>query len=69
MPVAADPGIILHVWPGAWNLPSVEPSCLAAVLYLQHTIPGNFNIVESGNPDVAPTGWYLLDPFDLLLMV
>lgn len=48
--------IILHISPGRWNLPSVDPSCLAAVLYLQYTIPGSFAIVECGNPDVAPTG-------------
>lgn len=53
--------IILHISPGRWNLPSVDPSCLAAVLYLQYTIPGSFAIVECGNPDVAPTGMCLLN--------
>lgn len=53
--------MILYIWPGSWNLPSIDPSCIAAVLYLQYTIPGKFTIVESGNPDVAPTGEYLLN--------
>jgi len=28
------------------------------VLYLQYSIPGNFSIVESSNPDVAPNGQF-----------
>jgi hypothetical protein len=48
--------IILYIWPGSWDLLSVDPSCLAAVLYLQYTIPGKFTVVESANPDVAPNG-------------
>jgi hypothetical protein len=55
--------LVLHIWPGSWNLRSVDPSCLAAVLYLQLSIPGNFSIVESSNPDIAPNGsnLYLLN--------
>jgi len=51
-------GITLHIWPGSWDLPSVEPSCLATIFYLQHTIPGKFSIVESGNPDASPTAQF-----------
>jgi sorting and assembly machinery component 37 len=54
--MASPSKIILHIWPGSWDLLSVDPSCLAAVLYLQYAIPGNFSIVESSNSDVAPTG-------------
>jgi hypothetical protein len=55
--------VVLHIWPGSWKLLSVDPSCLAAVLYLQLSIPGNFSIVESSNPDIAPNGsnLYLLN--------
>ena len=29
--------LVLYVWPGRWNLPSIDPQCLAAVLHLQLT--------------------------------
>ncbi|KAG2158236.1 uncharacterized protein EDB93DRAFT_1120544 [Suillus bovinus] len=46
----------LHIWPSRWNLPSVDPTCTAAVLYLQLTIPGKFEVTECTNPDVSPNG-------------
>lgn len=46
----------LHIWPGRWNLPSIDPTCIAAVFYLQLTIPGKFEVVECTNPDVSPSG-------------
>ncbi|KAF7964461.1 hypothetical protein HWV62_7413, partial [Athelia sp. TMB] len=48
--------LVLHIWPGQWNLPSHDPSCLAAVLYLQLAIPGQFSISECTNPDLSPNG-------------
>ena len=30
--------VVLHIWPGAFGLASIEPTCLAAVLYLQPVI-------------------------------
>lgn len=50
------PGIVLHIWPGRWDLPSFDPLCLAAVLYMQATIPGKFRLVECSNSDSSPTG-------------
>ncbi|EIW85106.1 hypothetical protein CONPUDRAFT_49235 [Coniophora puteana RWD-64-598 SS2] len=47
---------VLYVWPGKWELSSVEPSCLAAVLLLQLTIPGYFEVAECSNPDASPSG-------------
>ncbi|EGN95396.1 hypothetical protein SERLA73DRAFT_186359 [Serpula lacrymans var. lacrymans S7.3] len=47
----------LHIWPGKWNLSSIDPICLAAVLYLQLTIPGKFQIVECVNPDLSSSGY------------
>ena len=50
--------LVLHVWPGRWDLPSIDPSCLTAILYLQLAIPGHFCISECTNPDLSPTGQY-----------
>ncbi|KAI9570456.1 hypothetical protein HD554DRAFT_2242925, partial [Boletus coccyginus] len=41
----------LHVWPPKWNLQSLDPTCLAAVVYLQLTIPGKFKVAPCTNPD------------------
>ncbi|KAF8969846.1 Tom37 C-terminal domain-containing protein [Flammula alnicola] len=49
-------GLVLHIWPGQWELPSFDPLCLAAVLYLQLAVPGKFSITECSNPDSSPTG-------------
>ncbi|KAG2750637.1 hypothetical protein P692DRAFT_20831842 [Suillus brevipes Sb2] len=46
----------LHIWPNRWNLPSIDPSCIAAIFYLQLAIPGKFEVVECTNPDVSPSG-------------
>lgn len=46
----------LYIWPSRWNLLSIEPTCIAAVFYLQLTIPGKFEVVECTDPDVSPNG-------------
>ncbi|KAG1875159.1 hypothetical protein C8R48DRAFT_691678 [Suillus tomentosus] len=46
----------LHIWPSRWNLPSIDPTCIAAIFYLQLTIPGRFEVVECTDPDVSPSG-------------
>ncbi|KAG1754632.1 outer mitochondrial membrane transport complex protein-domain-containing protein [Suillus lakei] len=46
----------LHIWPSRWNLPSIDPTCIAALFYLQLTIPGKFEVMECTNPDVSPSG-------------
>ncbi|KAF8350573.1 hypothetical protein F5887DRAFT_939941 [Amanita rubescens] len=48
--------IVLHVSPGKWGLPSIDPSCLAAIIFLQLTIPGKFSVLECSNPDTSPSG-------------
>ena len=48
--------VVLHIWPGAFGMASIEPTCLAAVLYLQLVIPGNFTVEESTTPDYSPNG-------------
>jgi sorting and assembly machinery component 37 len=52
-----DSEFILHIWPGKWSkVPSVDASCLAALLVLQLTIPGRFAIVRCTDPDISPSG-------------
>ena len=48
--------VILHIWPGEFGLASIEPTCLAAVLYLQLVIPDKFTVEESTTPDYSPNG-------------
>lgn len=48
--------VVLHIWPSAFGLASIEPTCLAAVLYLQLVIPGKFSVEESTTPDYSPNG-------------
>ncbi|KJA27465.1 hypothetical protein HYPSUDRAFT_179521 [Hypholoma sublateritium FD-334 SS-4] len=50
------PSIILYIWPSQWELPSFDPLCLAAVLYLQLAIPRQFSVIECSSPDGSPTG-------------
>ncbi|CAE6437473.1 unnamed protein product [Rhizoctonia solani] len=48
--------LVLHIWPAQWELPSLDPQCIAAVLYLQLTFPGRYSIVECTDPDQSPSG-------------
>jgi sorting and assembly machinery component 37 len=48
--------LTLHIWPSKWDLPSIEPSCIAAALYLQLAVPGRFSIQECTDPDASPSG-------------
>ncbi|EIN07269.1 hypothetical protein PUNSTDRAFT_104876 [Punctularia strigosozonata HHB-11173 SS5] len=54
--MSSNEALILHIWPGAWGLSSLHPTCLAAVLYLQLAVPGRFTVAESTNPDASPSG-------------
>ncbi|KAJ7775070.1 hypothetical protein B0H16DRAFT_1509435 [Mycena metata] len=47
---------VLHIWPGDWGLLSVHPPSLTAVLHLQLTVPGKFNVSYCTNPDLSPSG-------------
>ena len=58
MSTIPSPNIALYVWPAQWGLPTFDPLCLAALLYLQHSIPGKFQVVECSDPDASPTGNY-----------
>jgi sorting and assembly machinery component 37 len=48
--------LVLHVWPGRWGLPSIDASCLEAIIYLQLALPGHYSIVETADPDQSPSG-------------
>lgn len=48
--------LILHVWPSQWDLPSLDPQCIAAILYMQLRFPGRYSIVECSDPDQSPSG-------------
>lgn len=48
--------LVLHIWPAQWEIPSLDPQCIAAVLYMQLTFPGRYSIVECNDPDQSPSG-------------
>ena len=46
----------LHIWGPAFALPSIEPQCLAAVVYLRQVVPRNEWVLIASNDDsVSPT--------------
>ena len=48
--------LVLHVWPGRWGLPSIDASCLEAILFLQLGFPGLYSLVETADTDQSPSG-------------
>ncbi|KAF8643848.1 hypothetical protein AX16_008865 [Volvariella volvacea WC 439] len=54
-PPSSSP-LVLYIWPAGWDLPSIDPLCLAALLYLQLTVLGGFSVVECNDPDRSPSG-------------
>ncbi|KAF7718402.1 Uncharacterized protein PECH_008382 [Penicillium ucsense] len=47
----------LHVWGPAFNLPSIDAQCLAAIAYCSLTLPkGSWELVATSDPSVSPTG-------------
>lgn len=47
----------LHVWGPAFGLPSIDPECIATVLYCQQVIPkGQWSLVASYDKSVGLTG-------------
>ena len=45
----------LHVWGPAFGLPSIDPSCLATVAYLNHTVPhGQWSLVADHDTSLSP---------------
>ncbi len=49
----------LHVWGPAFSLPSIDPSCLAAIAYFTQAVPkGQWALVASNDPTLSPTSRY-----------
>ncbi|KAL8700611.1 MAG: hypothetical protein Q9201_005353 [Fulgogasparrea decipioides] len=47
----------LHVWGPAFDLPSIDPQCLATIAYLSQAVPqGEWELVASSDPTYSPTG-------------
>ncbi|KIK30890.1 hypothetical protein PISMIDRAFT_124884 [Pisolithus microcarpus 441] len=51
-----DASYVLHVWSSQWGLQSLDPICLASIMYLQLSMPGKFQVAESCDPDMSPNG-------------
>lgn len=48
--------LALYVWPGRWNLPSIDAGCIEAILLLQLTCPARYSVVETTDLDASPNG-------------
>ncbi|RPD66117.1 hypothetical protein L226DRAFT_609019 [Lentinus tigrinus ALCF2SS1-7] len=55
-PLLGHRTVNLHIWPSHGHLLSFDASSVAALLYLQLTIPGQFSISYCANPDLSPSG-------------
>ena len=47
---------VLHIWPKTEQNLSLDPTCVAALLYLQLAIPNLFELDYTTNPDLSPSG-------------
>ena len=47
---------VLHIWPKTEQNLSLDPTCVAALLYLQLAIPNQFELDYTANPDLSPSG-------------
>ena len=46
----------LHIWGPAFSLPSIDPQCLAAIVYLRRTVPnGEWVLIASSDDAQSPT--------------
>ena len=46
----------LHVWGPAFDLPSIDPQCLATIAYFSLVVPKDaWVLVPSSDPSVSPT--------------
>ncbi|OCH88180.1 hypothetical protein OBBRIDRAFT_795451 [Obba rivulosa] len=52
----ANAHVVLHIWPPHASTLSLDPSCAAALLYLQLSIPGRYTVAHCSNPDASPSG-------------
>lgn len=46
----------LHVWGPGFDLPSIDPLCIAAIAYLNLTVPSSeWRLIPSSNPFLSPS--------------
>jgi len=46
----------LHIWGPAFSLPSIDPQCLAAIVYLQQVVPRDeWELIASCDDALSPT--------------
>lgn len=50
------PPLVLHIWPSYESALSIEPECVASLLYLQLCVPGRYTVEYCNNPDLSPSG-------------
>lgn len=55
-PSLASRDLVLHVWPKYGDALSFDAVSVAALLYVQLALPGQFAIAYCANPDLSPTG-------------
>ena len=57
--------IVSHIWLGQWALPSFDPQCLAALLYLQLTIPipRQSRVADCSYPNLSPASRSFVSSF------
>jgi hypothetical protein len=49
--------LILYTWPEQWGLPSLDPLCLAAIIYMRLALPeGRFQTAVCTDLDASPSG-------------
>lgn len=48
--------VVLYIWPSIENVPSYDPACLTALLFLQIAIKGRFTVEYCADPDASPSG-------------
>ncbi|EIW60369.1 uncharacterized protein TRAVEDRAFT_145706 [Trametes versicolor FP-101664 SS1] len=55
-PSLASRDLVFHVWPKYGDALSFDAVSVAALLYVQLALPGQFAIAYCANPDLSPTG-------------
>ncbi|KAG9293878.1 hypothetical protein G9A89_019216 [Geosiphon pyriformis] len=50
------PMLELFIWGSSWDLPSIDPACLAIITCLQIFFSDEWGVIECNNPGLSPTG-------------
>lgn len=50
----------LYIWGPAFGLPSIDPECLAILLYLDNALPSDsWRIIPCNDPSISPLSMHL----------